>query len=206
MFQAAFWGAVSGSSILLGAFFAQFKFFTATRTAFIMAFGTGVLIGAASFELLDESYSQGGYLSSSIGFLSGAIIYTIIEFILAKKGGNERKRSTPNPKGHSGLSIFFGTLLDAIPESIIIGVSLLEGGGLSFLMVIAVFISNFPEGLSSTKGLLEDYSKRKIYFLWFMVVVLATASSFFWICISCRHKPSYYRFYRCFRSQEESLP
>nr|WP_199329170.1 hypothetical protein [Coleofasciculus sp. FACHB-1120] len=44
--------------------------------ASVMAFGAGVLISALSFELMDEAYRQGGFDSTAIGFLSGAIAYT----------------------------------------------------------------------------------------------------------------------------------
>jgi ZIP family zinc transporter len=143
-----------------------------------MSFGTGVLIGAASFELLTESIREDGVLTTSIGFLSGAFVFTISELFITKKGGNERKRTKKRSDNHSGLSIFIGTIIDAIPESVIIGVSLLEQGTVSYLMVIAVFLSNFPEGLSSTVGLKKDgYSKKTLLIMWLIVVLLASLSS-----------------------------
>jgi len=178
MFQAALWGGVAGSSLVIGALLGIFKNISIKFTAFVMAFGTGVLIGAATFELLTEAVKDAGILYPSISFTAGAIIFVIAEFLIAKKGGNQRKRSKGNPVGHSGLAIFIGTLLDAIPESFIIGVSLLEDS-VSWLIIIAIFISNFPEGLSSSIGLKKDgYSKKKILFLWTIVMVISSFSSF----------------------------
>lgn len=176
---AAFWGGVAGSSLIIGALLAIFIKISARISGFVMAFGTGVLIGAASFELLSESVREGGITVAAIGFLAGATIFTISEFIIAKKGGKERKTSSENPEGHSGLAIFIGTLIDAIPESVIIGVSLLEGPNVSWLMVAAIFLSNLPEGMSSTLGLQKDgYSRGKIMILWAAVLVLSSASAF----------------------------
>ncbi|MFC0270878.1 ZIP family metal transporter [Metabacillus herbersteinensis] len=179
MLQAATWGAIAGSAILLGALLGIYTKIPRKLTGMIMAFGTGVLIGAASFELLSEAVTESGLFITSIGFLGGSLLFTLSEVLISKKGGNQRKRSRPNPENHSGLTIFVGTIIDAIPESIIIGVSLIAHGTVSYLMVIAVFISNFPEGLSSTVGLLKDgYKKKTILLMWSFVLALSSLSSF----------------------------
>ncbi|WP_226669379.1 ZIP family metal transporter [Metabacillus litoralis] len=178
MLQAALWGAFAGSSILIGALLGIYTNLPKKVTGLIMSFGTGVLLGAASFELLSEAVAQGGLMATSIGFLSGSLVFTFSELFISNKGGKDRKRSKKSNEHSSGLSIFIGTVLDAIPESIIIGVSLLGKGSVSYLMVIAVFISNFPEGLSSTVGLKKDgYSKKVILVMWLIVVLLASLSS-----------------------------
>lgn len=179
MLQAALWGAFAGSSILLGALLGIYKEIPRKFLGFIMSFGTGVLIGAASFELLRESVDEGGLLAASGGFIFGSLTFTVSELLINKKGGSDRKRSKQNPENHSGVSIFIGTVIDAIPESVIIGVSLLQENTVSFLMVTAVFISNFPEGLSSSVGLRKDgYSKKRILSMWLIVLLLSSLSSF----------------------------
>ncbi len=178
MLQAAMWGGVAGSSLVLGALLGIYKNIPNRVSAYIMAFGTGVLIGAATFELLTDAVKDGGIFFPSIGFISGATIFIVAELFILRKGGHERKRSKVSPEGHSGLAIFIGSIIDAIPESIIIGVSLLENHSVSWLIVIAIFISNFPEGLSSSLGMKKDgYSKRKILTLWFIVMILSSLSS-----------------------------
>ncbi|MBM6616544.1 ZIP family metal transporter [Bacillus suaedaesalsae] len=178
MLQAAFWGGIAGSSLLIGALLGIYKFVSNKVSAFVMAFGTGVLLGAATFELLTDAVKEGGIVYPSIGFLLGATIFIIAEMIIIRKGGHERKRSKTSPEGHSGLAIFIGTIIDAIPESVIIGVSLLENQSVSWLIVIAIFISNFPEGLSSSIGMKKDgYSSKRILFLWLVVMFLSSMSS-----------------------------
>ncbi len=179
MWNAALWGGFAGSAVFIGALTGIFFKIPKRWIGIIMSFGTGVLVGAAAFELLLESVKEGGLLATSLGFIGGAMLFTFAEFFISKRGGKERKRSKGNPKGASGgLAIFIGTLLDAIPESMIIGVSLLETGKVSFLLVIAVFISNFPEGLSSSVGLKKGgYSNKKILFLWLLVMILSAISS-----------------------------
>ncbi|CAM3868330.1 ZIP family metal transporter [Mesobacillus zeae] len=179
MWQAALWGGIAGSAVLLGAIAGILFNIRRNIIGAIMAFGTGVLIGAASFELLADSVNEGGLAATVAGFLAGALIFTVVDILLSRKGGKERKRSREGSRNSTGLAIFFGTVFDAIPESVILGVSLLESKSVSWLLVAAIFISNIPEGMSSSVGLKKDgYSNRKILILWLVVLALSAVSSF----------------------------
>jgi ZIP family zinc transporter len=155
--QAGFWGLIAGSALLLGTAIGYFLKIPQKAIAAVMAFGSGVLISALSFELMDEAYRRGGFDSTAIGFLAGAIVYTAATWFLNRQGARHRKRSGKQPTeeehGGSGLAIAVGALIDGIPESIAIGVSLIEGGVVSWVTVAAVFLSNVPEGLSSASGM-----------------------------------------------------
>ena len=156
--QAGFWGFVAGAALLIGAGVAYFIKVPQRLIAAVMAFGSGVLISALSFELMDEAYKQGGFDSTAIGFLGGAAIYTLANWLLSRKGAKHRKRSggkkpSAQEDSGSGAAIAVGALLDGIPESIVIGLSMLHGGTVSMVAVIAIFLSNIPEGLSSAAGM-----------------------------------------------------
>ena len=84
--KAAFWGLVSGSALLLGAVIAYFKKVPKPIIAIIMAFGSGVLISALAFELMDEAYKRGGFHATAIGFVMGAVIYTVANYLVSKRG------------------------------------------------------------------------------------------------------------------------
>src|SRR5690242_2095183 len=156
--QAGFWGLIAGSALLLGAASAYFFKFPKRLVASIMAFGSGVLISALSFNLMNEAYHRGGFSSTSIGFVGGAVVYTAANWYLNRHGAKHRKRSgnqqaAESKQQGSGLAIAVGSLLDDIPESIVIGLSLITGGAVSVVAVIAIFLSNIPEGLSSSSGM-----------------------------------------------------
>lgn len=156
--QAGLWGLLSGSALLIGALVGYFVNVPTRLIAGIMAFGSGVLFSALSFELMDEAYKTGGFAATAGGFIGGALIYSIANYFLSRRGAKHRKRSGdkhPSEKDQpgSGLAIAVGALLDGIPESIVIGLSLLGGKGASMVAVIAVFLSNIPEGLSSAAGM-----------------------------------------------------
>jgi len=155
--QAGVWGLLGGSALLIGAVVGWFAAIPARLVAAVMAFGSGVLISALSFELMDEAYRQGGFDSTAAGFLAGALVYTMANIAITHRGGAHRKRSghqQQRAEEGAGLAIAVGALLDGIPESVVIGVSLLDpGSGVSLVAVAAVFLSNIPEGLSSAAGM-----------------------------------------------------
>ncbi|MDQ3813670.1 MAG: ZIP family zinc transporter [Armatimonadota bacterium] len=180
--QAGFWGLVAGSALLMGAAVGYFVQVPQRVIAGIMAFGSGVLISALSFDLMDEAYHRGGFDATAIGFISGAAIYTAANWYLSRQGAKHRKRSGEQPSeaenSGSGLAIAVGALLDGIPESIVIGVSMIAGGAVSTVAVIAIFLSNVPEGLSSAAGMKKaGRSLGYIFGVWGAIAMISGIAS-----------------------------
>jgi ZIP family zinc transporter len=154
--QAGLWGLLAGSALVLGAAVGCLIAVPRRLIAAVMAFGSGVLISALSFELMDQAYRSGGFAATAAGFLAGAAVYTAANVYISRRGAHARKRSGAQQRTADeggGLAIAVGALLDGIPESIVIGVGLLQGKGVGLVAVAAVFVSNVPEGLSSAAGM-----------------------------------------------------
>lgn len=178
---AGIWGGIAGAALLVGAFIG-FSFPLKRRiVASIMAFGSGVLISALSFELVEEAYKTGGIQPTALGFLAGALVYTGINYVLALYGAKHRKRSNPTVNSDSegnALAIALGALIDGIPESIVIGLGMLEGGKISIVAVTAIFISNIPEGLSSSVGMKQaGHSRSYVFGVWGVIASICALSS-----------------------------
>jgi ZIP family zinc transporter len=173
------WGLVAGTALLLGAAIGYFARVPQRLVAASMAFGSGVLISALSFDLMDEAYQRGGFDATAVGFLVGGGAYTAVNWALAQRGAKHRKRSGGQQASEadhpgSGLAIAVGALLDGIPESIVIGVSMIEGGVVSMVAVVAIFLSNLPEGLSSAAGMKRaGRTATYIFGIWAAIAVLS---------------------------------
>jgi ZIP family zinc transporter len=185
--QAGLWGLLSGSALLIGAGVGWFVPMSRRVIAAIMAFGAGVLISALSFELMDEAWEQGGLVPVAGGFLGGALLFTIANKVLGLWGAKHRKRAHPahrdqdrQQNNQNGNALAVGALLDGIPEAIVIGVSLLRGGSVGLVAVIAVFLSNIPEGLSSAAGMkAEGRSFAFVLALWGGIAGIVGLASWF---------------------------
>jgi ZIP family zinc transporter len=149
-----------------------------------MAFGAGVLVAALTFSLIKEAYSLvNDLLPVVLGFVLGGVSYSLANHILNKRGSTDhRKRSHGNNAGGgkdaSGIALMVGSLMDNIPENMALGISIVAGGGVNMVLIAAIFISNFPEGLASSQGMKSNgKSTKQILLLWSVVVVIGTISS-----------------------------
>ena len=81
-------------------------------------------------------------------------------------------------RGGSSLAIVLGSVLDGIPESMVIGLTIFQGGGVGAAYLIAVFISNLPESISSTSGLVASgWKKARVLWMWIAIALVSGLAS-----------------------------
>jgi zinc transporter, ZIP family len=177
--EAFAWGLIAGSSLLLGGLLALRRPVGQHTLGLVMAFGAGVLISAVAYELVEDAFGiAGGSGAVALGLFAGAFAFYLGDLAIDGFGGEGRMSAAGGQDAGSSLAIVLGTVLDGIPESIVLGLSLLEGGQVSVAVLAAVFLSNLPEALSSTAGLSKSgWPRQRILSLWALVVIVTALSS-----------------------------
>lgn len=169
------WGFIAASSLIAGGLL-TFWFRIGSKTlGLIMAFGAGVLISAVAFEITPEAIEHAaGSGLAAFGLFAGALTFFAGDSLIGKMGGHGRKKIGAVHGSELGLPIVLGIVLDGIPESIVIGLSLLNGATVGLSLLIAVFLSNLPEAIAATSGLTAGgWSRFKVFWLWIMVAIVS---------------------------------
>jgi zinc transporter, ZIP family len=177
--EAFAWGAFASASLIVGAVVALRVRVSTHVLGWIMAFGAGVLISAVAYELVGEAFeTSDGSGGVALGLFAGCAAFSVGDALIDRMGGESRKKMGGDQAEGSPLAIVLGIVLDGIPESIVIGLGLLAGDGVSAAVLAAVFLSNLPEAIAATTGLTKaGWAQRRILGLWLLVTAVAGASS-----------------------------
>jgi ZIP family zinc transporter len=149
--SAFLWGLLSAASLVIGALVVMVKRPSERALGLLMGFGAGVLLSAVSFELVLEAANLSG-AAALIGLFAGTVAFITGDRIISRMGYENRKDIAGTAQAASGLAITLGIVLDGIPESAVVGITLLTGG-VSVSMLVAVFVSNLPESVAATASL-----------------------------------------------------
>ena len=178
MLEALFWGLVTASSLWLGAAIASYARPSQKMIGLAMAFGAGALIAAVAYELVIDAFESDLRLAT-IGFACGGLTFYVGDVLIGRMGGEGRKSMTGESQlAGSASAIVLGTVLDGIPESFVLGSSLLEEGAIPIAVVVGVFVSNVPEALSGSAGLLQaGWTRMRVFRMWTYVVAASVAAT-----------------------------
>jgi ZIP family zinc transporter len=179
MLNAFFIGLIATSSLVIGGIIAS-RFSLSKRTlGIIMAFGAGTLISAVSYELIFESVRQAkGTGFPAFGFFAGAFTFFFADKLIGKLGANNHMAIEASKHSSLVIPMVLAIILDGVPESIVIGLGIFEGGKVSLAMLVAVFISNLPESIAGSTGMKANgWSKSKIILLWLGIALVCAFST-----------------------------
>ena len=178
MLEAAWWGFVGGAALLVGAAMALWLRTSTRFVGLVMGFGTGVLFSAVAFELTREAYDRAGADAVVLGLLAGSLVFFAGDWVLDRRGAERRKSPTGMRADATGGALVLGALLDGIPESAAIGITVVEGGSVGVAVLLAVFLSNIPESLSASVGMkASGRSTAYILGLWGAVTAASTVAA-----------------------------
>jgi len=174
MGEAFVWGAVGGSSLVVGGAIALRVALTRRALGLIMAFGAGVLVSAVAYELVQEAFeTSAGEGGVALGLLAGSVVFFSAETLIDRsRGGGHEESADGDHAGQAGRALVLGIILDGIPESLVLGLTVLEAGTVSAAFLIAVFLSNLPEAIAATTALARaGRSPARIMRFWVLVAL-----------------------------------
>lgn len=176
MIAAIAWSALATGTLLIGMALAYRNLVGLKWTGLIMGFGAGAIISAAAYQLVLGSVSavQGHYYLVGLGIAAGALTFYFADRWVDNLGGADRMDFDGAQASGSGMGILLGSLLDGVPESLVLGLSLVHSPQVSLAFIFAVAISNIPQGLGGTAGMLSSgWARGKITRLWLAVCALS---------------------------------
>jgi len=167
------WGFLAASTLIVGSAVAL-RWSIGERTlGLVMAFGSGVLISAVAFELVQEAWDkEGGRSSVALGLFAGSLTFWAGDLLIDRMGGAARKHSGGGQAEGSPLAIVLGTVLDGVPESLVLGLTIVVEGSVSAAFLVAVALSNVAESVAASIGLVKaGWARRRILTLWLGVAL-----------------------------------
>ena len=184
MWQAIGWGLLGGLAMLLGAIVGFHSRLSPAAIGRVMAFGAGTLICAVSLELTVDAFQEAHGPAFVLGLLAGSGAYYLGDHLIEQRLGTIDIDAAPGdedaPAMGNALKVVLSSVLDGVPESAALGLSIASGGTVSAALMVAVFISNVPEGLMPSLDMeASGVSRRRIYGLWVALTVVCAASSLF---------------------------
>jgi zinc transporter, ZIP family len=167
--EAGFWGLVAASSLVIGAALGIWLPISRRIVALVMGFGAGALVSALAFDLTAEAFEEGGALPTAIGLAGGGLTFFFGDVLLERQARDE----TGKPREGGGPAILLGVLLDGLSESFVLGSSLISGG-VSASFLVAVFLSNLPEGFAGARDLREEGMPHgRVMAIWIIVALVS---------------------------------
>ena len=152
MIEAFLWGGAAAAMLLVGAIIAYVSNPSPRLNAVIMAAGAGLLLGSVAYDLIEEALKSSSLLLVIASFFLGSAAFVIGDLYLDRMGAAQRKDPNGAQAEGSAKAIVMGSVLDGIPESFVLGLTVLQGG-VSIPLLAGVALSNFPEGMASSSGL-----------------------------------------------------
>jgi len=192
MLEAAVFAAIGQVALVVGALLV-WRFRTLTRAAVVgslMAFGAGAVISAVGTDLVAVAYAEAGGGATALGIGIGGFGYFLIITLLERSGAREKPEAPLEEAAQSdggevaaatpteARNLFVGMIIDGVPESVAVGLSLHLGSvGVSLALVGAIFIAGLPEAIGVAAALLAGgYSITKILIRFTYVVVIGAVS------------------------------
>jgi ZIP family zinc transporter len=165
------WGALATSALVLGAVLGVVRPWPDRVVGIVLGLGAGALISAVSFELAGDGLREAGFAPVAVGLAVGALTFFLLD------GAVDRFAQRRAGTGGVATSLVLGSVLDGVPEMLVLGVQLSRGEGVSVALIAAIFLENLPEAMGSARELVHSagLDRRRVALLWIGIAVVLAA-------------------------------
>jgi ZIP family zinc transporter len=170
MLEAVGWGLLAQASLLIAGLLVCWVTVPTKVVGLLGGFGAGAMIAAVSFDLLPEAEAHIDAWQTGVWMLVGVAVFLLADAFVERRFGSE---------GAGGaMGIVVGSIVDGVPESMILGIQVGIGIAISLGFVAAVFVSNFPQAIAPSADLAASgWSARRLGTLWLLVVLACGAAA-----------------------------
>jgi ZIP family zinc transporter len=158
------WGFLAQSSLLVAGLLVCWVTVPTKLVGILGGFGAGAMIAAVSFDLLPEAEAHIERWQTGVWMLVGVAVFLLADSFVERRFGS----------GGAGgaMGIVVGSVVDGVPESMILGIQVGTGLTISLGFVAAVFISNIPQAIAPSADLAKSgWGPRRLGQLWLLVVL-----------------------------------
>lgn len=177
MLTAAGFGALAASTLLIGGILAYAVKPSARFTAIIMALGSGLLIGSVAHDLVADAQMSLSIVGVALSLMAGAGVFVVGSRLIDQRTARGKAKASTRGEVDRPLPIVLGSVLDGVPESFVLGLSVLQGG-VSIPLLVGIGLSNLPEGLAASTGLrARGWPQARVLGIWAVVVLTSAVSA-----------------------------
>jgi ZIP family zinc transporter len=164
MLEAFGWGFLAQSSLLVAGLVVCWVTVPTKLVGILGGFGAGAMIAAVSFDLLPEAETDIEPWQTGLWMLVGVAVFLLADALVERRFGSE---------GTGGaMGIVVGSVVDGVPESMILGIQVGAGPTISLGFVAAIFISNIPQAIAPSADLAASgWGPQQLGQLWLLVVL-----------------------------------
>jgi len=145
----------------------------------IIAFGAGIRIGAAFFDLIPESVAHLGndidraMIATTVGFIAFYTIEKLTTVHVGHETAAELDHGEPAHRHVLGTLGAGGMGLHSFLDGLILSAALLVGGGVGLVIAVVVIVHRFSDGIGVVSLLLASKMPRSMAYRWVGIVAIA---------------------------------
>jgi zinc transporter, ZIP family len=122
----------------------------------LMGLAAGVMITLSFLELVNEAWQSSGYLVTTLGFATGALVMFLVDWLTPHIRFAEEERGAANaPLLKTGLLMAIGISIHNVPEGVAVGAGYSHLPAFGLFIALAIGLHNIPEGIATALPLVE---------------------------------------------------